>query len=216
MLELALVYAANVTNERQPQAHCIATARSQMNNKQPRCKQSMHAPSRRPTKAIIATLIFGVLIAPACAGTYDNAMGNTKYIVMSGDINADGQNDVLFKALPKLILIPLDDDLMIPINIAPPSPTFALISTSYGKYTLVVKPDAQTEARVEWRPATQQITYYGAEGAFASSVAIKATASDQASFVVSMSATGQLQISSITAPAVNSTPPPTTTLPSCD
>ncbi|MEJ7804944.1 MAG: hypothetical protein WKG03_03360 [Telluria sp.] len=164
----------------------------------------------------ITTAMFGALCLPAHAGTFDGAMGRTAYVVMSGDINGDGQNDVLFKAMPKFVLIPLDDDLSIPIRIAPPSPTFALISTAYGQYTLVVSPDAQTIARTEWKPATQQITYYGAEGAFAASVSIKATSNDQASFVVSMTSTGQLQISSVTAPVTNNTPPPGTTLPSCD
>ncbi|MEJ7804687.1 MAG: hypothetical protein WKG03_02035 [Telluria sp.] len=180
-----------------------------------RVSHAKETTSRKGTFAIAAVALLAVGLT-AHAGTYDGAMGRTAYVVMSGDINGDGQNDVLFKAMPKFVLIPLDDDLSIPIRIAPPSPTFALVSTGYGQYTLVTNPDAQTIGRAEWKPATQQITYYGAEGAFAASVAIRPTSNDQAGFVVSMTSTGQLQISSVTAPVTNNAPPPTTTLPSCD
>jgi hypothetical protein len=181
------------------------------------CRQSMIGRVMHlPLRCGVAALVLAATAVPASAGTYDGAMGRTNYVVMSADINGDGQNDVLFKALPKFILIPFDDDLVIPIRIAPPSPSFALISTAYGQYTLVANPDAQTLARTEWKPATQQVTYYGAAATFAASVAIRATSNDQASFVISMTMAGQLQISSITAPVTNNSAPPVVTLPSCD
>lgn len=164
----------------------------------------------------------GLMIALACAstpalgGTYDGNLGRTRYVLLTGDINNDGQNDVLMKAMPSVVFIPLDDELSVPITTAPASPSFALVSTAYGAYTLVTNPDAATMARVEWKAGTQQVTFYGAEGEFAGSVAIKAVSGEQASFVVSMAAaSGQLQISSITPPAINNAPPGQT-LPACD
>jgi hypothetical protein len=58
-------------------------------------------------------------------------MGNTKYVVMTGDVNNDGQNDVLMKAVPTIVMIPIDDDLNVPIPLPLLSPTFVLLSTGY-------------------------------------------------------------------------------------
>ncbi len=149
-------------------------------------------------------LLLNVLAAPAIAGTYDGAMGRTKYVAMTGDVNGDGHNDVLMKAVPKVILIPLDDDLSVPVPIPVPSPTFALISTGYGTYALTVNPSAVILASTAWTAATQQVTFAGASGTVAASVTITAASTSQASFVVAMAAdTGALQLTSTTAPAVD-------------
>lgn len=143
----------------------------------------------------------------AVAGPFDSALGDTKYVTMTGDVNGDGQNDVLMKAVPKFVAIPIDDDLDVPIPIPPRSATFLLLSTGYGTYTLVTNPDTQTIGWPGWTMATQQLAYAGPNGAFAGSVTITAAAPDQASFVVSMAAdTGLLQITSVTPPAWNSAP----------
>ncbi|MEJ7804926.1 MAG: RHS repeat domain-containing protein [Telluria sp.] len=140
----------------------------------------------------------------AFAGSYDGALGRTKYVTMTGDVNNDGQNDVLMKAVPTLILIPLDDDLNVPIQIPAPGPSFVLLSTGYGTYTLLTNPDAAMMNRAEWTAAKQAITYAGPHGEFAASVTITAASPEQASFVVSMAAdTGLLRITSVTAPAIN-------------
>lgn len=153
---------------------------------------------------IVALML--MISGPASAGTYDGAMGRTNYVVMTGDVNGDGQNDVLMKAVPKLVMIPIDDDLNVPVPIPVPSPTFALISSSYGVYTLLTNPGTDVLANSAWKTATQQLSYAGAAGAFASSVTITATTGEQASFVVSMAAdSGVLQITSTTAPAVDTT-----------
>ncbi len=145
----------------------------------------------------------------------DGSLGQTKYVVFTGDINADGQNDVLMKAMPSLLMVPFDD-IDIPLAISPRTPTFALVSTSYGNYTLVVNPDAATVGRAPWVPGSQVISYFGAEGDMSGSMSIRAATGEQASFVVSMlAAGGTLRLSSVVAPAINN-PPPGGTLPACD
>lgn len=155
----------------------------------------------------IAAALAAFSAGGAMAASYDGAMGRTSYVAMTGDYNGDGQNDVLMKAVPKVVMIPLDDDLVVPISIAPPSPTFALISTAYGNYTLVVSPAADLIGSPSWKPATQQLVYAGANGAIAGAVTITASNGEQASFTVSMAANGQLQLTSTTPPLVDTTKP---------
>ncbi|MES2318074.1 MAG: hypothetical protein V4631_11335 [Pseudomonadota bacterium] len=177
---------------------------------------------RRAGSACLAAMLCSIIATPAKAGTYDGAMGRSKYVVVTGDVNGDGQNDILFKAAAaKLVMIPLDDDLMVPILIASPSPSFALISTSYGVYSLVLNPGAEIISAAAWQPATQQITYSGVTGSYADSATITAVSNEQASFLVAMMLDGRIQIISTTAPAVNTgaqpappTSPPTTPPPS--
>lgn len=172
------------------------------------CSAVKLAGLRAPAAFIGAlALLLNLVTGDAIAGTFDNALGRTAYVAMTGDVNGDGQNDVLLKASAKMVMIPLDDDLTIPIRIPAPSPTFALISTGFGGYALVENPNAEILASTAWKPATQQITFAGPAGAFSASVTITAASSEQASFVVSTEAdTGQLQLTSTTPAAANSQP----------
>lgn len=148
------------------------------------------------------------LAAPASiavAGTNDGALGRTRYVQSAGDINGDGLSDVLMKAMPSVLMLPLEDDLNVPVSIAPPSPTFALLSNPYGQYSLVTDPDAGVIANGAWKAGTQTITFSGASGDLAGSVSISAVAANQTSFVVSMASSGKLQIANVSLP-----------LPTCD
>lgn len=174
--------------------------------------------------AIVKTASLALLAClanPANAGTYDGAMGSTSYAVWTGDINGDGQNDVMLIAAKRFTFIPVDDDLIIPILTASRSPTFVLMSNSYGNYTLIANPDDALLHDGAWLRGAQTLTFSGASGSFADSVTIQAANNYQASFVVAMSATsGQLQLTSTTAPVTNPanpTPvtPPSSPLPVC-
>lgn len=136
----------------------------------------------------------------ANAATYDGAMVRTKYVLWTGDVNLDGMNDVLMKAVPGLVTVPLDDDLIIPISIAPPSPTFALISNQYGNYSLVTAPDFATVSSTAWKEGTQRVAFYGASSSQSGSVSIIGSSPDQASFVIAMSASGKLYVADVILP----------------
>jgi hypothetical protein len=151
-------------------------------------------------------LLAAVAVAaiPAAAGTYDGALSRTRYVQLTGDVNGDGLNDVLMKAVPTNFMIPLDD-LSVPISIAPASPSFVLLSSPYGQYSLVTSPDGTMVANGAWRPGNQPVSFSGPSGDLAGSVTIGAASADQTSFVVSMGSTGQLQIATLSLP-----------LPQCD
>jgi hypothetical protein len=183
----------------------IALSGKRMNREPNNSRVDKFAKARRWARGFgSAVVLLHAVAGSAIAGPFDGAMGNTNYVVMTGDVNNDGQNDVLMKAIPRLVMIPIDDDLNVPIPLPVLSPTFVLLSTGYGTYTLLTNPDAAMIGSAAWAPASQGVAYAGPNGQFAASVTITAETVEQASFVVSMAAdTGLLQITSITAPYVN-------------
>jgi YD repeat-containing protein len=172
-------------------------------NRKPNTRRVQQLTSRLQRASVTgaAAVVFLANPGSAVAGPFDAAMGKTRYVAKSGDVNNDGQNDVLMLAVPQTVMIPVDDDLSVPISLPVPSPTFALVSTGFGTYTLVTNPDAEMMGSSAWGAANQSIVYAGPNGPYAASVTITAATAQQASFVISMAAdTGLLQITSTTAP----------------
>lgn len=135
-----------------------------------------------------------MLALPAQAGAYDEALAKTKYDVLAGDVNGDGKPDLLVKAAPRIVLINLDDDLMVPIPLPPASPSFVLLSNPSGNFYLA-SPDAQMLAFAGWTPANYALSFTGAEGGLAGSMTLTAAVAGQPIFTVAMAAdSGQLQL----------------------
>lgn len=145
-----------------------------------------------------------LVVTQAHASSFDGAMGKTDYKVFVGDVNGDGRQDILVKAVPKIVMIPIDDDFNVPIPISGPSPSFVLLSGAAGTYTLSSNPNAQTLA-FAWVQSSYQLTFGGPSGAAADSVQLTSPTLDLPSFVVTMAGdTGQLQLSSYTGSPVSS------------
>ncbi|WP_323141128.1 RHS repeat domain-containing protein [Massilia phyllosphaerae] len=58
-----------------------------------------------------------------------SAQVSESYTAYTADVNGDGVPDFFVKAVPKIIMIPLDDDLDIPIPITPSNSSFILLSS---------------------------------------------------------------------------------------
>ncbi len=134
------------------------------------------------------------LAMPAHAASYVGALGKARYSVLSGDVNGDGKPDLLVKAQPTALMIPLDDDLLIPIMVAPTSPTYVLLSSVSGNYTLAA-PSTPMLAYGGWTPANYAVSFSGVAGAYAGSMTLTSALVAQPNFVVSMTAdSGQLHL----------------------
>ena len=166
---------------------------------------------------VVLLVLLGQMIpGMAQAGTYDGAMRSTDYRVFSGDVNGDGREDILVKAHSRLVMLPFDDDLIIPLNIKPRSPSFMLLSSANGSYELVADPDTAQLAFAGWTAANYSLVFGDAQGADAGSVSIKGSAIGQGDFVVAMSAaSGQLTLvgAPVIAPGTPSTDPAAETPP---
>lgn len=130
----------------------------------------------------------------AQAGQFDNAVGKTTYTPFCGDMNGDGQLDVLLKAAPKVLVVTLDDDFIVPLSLPPNSPSFTLVSNG-GGYSLQANPDSATANSSAWRTGCHQLVVGDVLGTGAGSILIKANSPDLPSFVVAMDAsTGTLRL----------------------
>ena len=144
-------------------------------------------------------IVLNLVASPAKAGKFDGAMERTKYVVMTGDYNKDGKNDVLMKASSRS---PNDHQSSVPTLPPVASPTFALLSTSTKAYTLVSSPKAALLQSPVWKVGAHRLVFTAATGSNAGSVRIIASKPNETSFVVAMDrATGALKLSSTLAPA---------------
>jgi RHS repeat-associated protein len=139
------------------------------------------------------TLLLLSLFSNAQAGLNESALVQTSYEIYTGDVNNDGQLDILLKGVPKLITIPLDDDLQIPLSIPPKAPTFALLSGAGGQFELVTTPSSLF-SNLGWkRDLSYQVS--GDTEIGNNAIAISSSMPGQSSFVVAMSIqNGQLGV----------------------
>ncbi|MBD8658426.1 hypothetical protein IFT68_22685 [Oxalobacteraceae sp. CFBP 13730] len=125
------------------------------------------------------------LLSNAQAAVNEGPLAQTSYEIYTGDVNNDGQLDILLKAMPKLITIPLDDDLNIPLSIPPKAPNFALLSGSGGQFELVTAPNPMLSSTAWMRDPNYQVSRDSEMGSNA--IAISSSMPGQSSFVVAMS-----------------------------
>ena len=146
-----------------------------------------------------------LLLSTAAAGAHaqngNDMLKNTSYKVSVGDVNGDGREDILMKAVPRMLMIPLEDDLTIPIAIPAKTPSFALMSDAYWGYVLVPNPDAQL-LQSNWSAANSGTLQFGVNGQHADTVRIQSASGE---FIVAFSDVSQ-QLSLVQQPGVIKVP----------
>lgn len=149
---------------------------------------------RARTVAFLALILPAVLSTdPAHAGAFDGALLRTSYQAFSADMNGDGLPDVLLKAMPGIVTVPLDAEVNAAISVAPASPSFILFSNPGSGYTLAVNPDPALRNHSAWAASTHELLYGDVLGNRAGTLLIKAKQPHLPSAVVAMSASnGQL------------------------
>jgi len=145
----------------------------------------------------LAVLLSMSFAARTCSAAAKDGLVKTSYSIVSGDVNGDGKPDFLIKApAPKLIMLPIDDDLDVPIVIPPPAPTFVLLSTPSGSYSLVSNPDANTTGFSGWSTSNYQAVAGDGANAATLSLVLGLAEGSGPTFVVALTDTGDLQIAS--------------------
>ena len=135
-------------------------------------------------------LLFGT--SAAQASTYNRALSNSSYKSFAGDVNGDGRPDVLLRAEARIIIIPFDDDLSIPIRVAPKSPTFVLMSNAEGAYSLTVNPGDSIVNNSAWQINSHDLIFGDVLGTGIGSMLIRGRTQGMPSFVVATSAANGL------------------------
>ncbi len=144
--------------------------------------------------AVAIIFLFGSLFeSDALAATdYSNALRKSSYRVFSGDINGDSQDDLLLRA--NTVIVPVDLDDMSLIVVPSPSPTFVLLSSADGTYSLRANPAAATLSSAVWKNSPSSLVFGKVQGNGRESMLIKGTSAGAPSFVIAISATGVPQI----------------------
>lgn len=117
---------------------------------------------------------------------YFDWIRKANYKMFVGDVNSDTYPDILARATPKIVPIPLDD-LTIPI-VLPGSPTFVLLSSSGGPYTLTVNPSASIRNNPAWQTAAYSLFFGDILGDGRGGMLIRSNNAGVASFTIATSA----------------------------
>jgi RHS repeat-associated protein len=163
--------------------------------------QQLHQKLARCIQFSVCSLLLSTFATGALAQGSTGTLKNTSYNMSVGDVNGDGREDILMKAVPRIVPIPLDDDLTIPLAIPPKVPSFALMSDAYWGYVLVPNPDAQL-LQSNWSAANSSALQFGASGQHADTVRITGALGE---FVVALSDVSN-QLSLVQLPGVSKAP----------
>lgn len=135
--------------------------------------------------SIALLLIFGASVVQA--SPYNRALQSGFYKSFAADINDDGAPDALLKSNVRMVTIPIDDDLLIPLRLSPKSPTFVLLSNTDGTYSLITNPGDSIVNSEAWNVNSHDLVYGDVLGSGIGSMLIRGRTQGMPSFVVATS-----------------------------
>jgi RHS repeat-associated protein len=97
-----------------------------------------------------------------------SSLRETSFQVKLFDVNGDGIDDIWLKPVPRVVILPFDDDFILPVPIPPVADGFVLRSSPSGEYE-VIPEDGMNHA---WRDSTLKVTYGDAGSVFANDIYI--------------------------------------------
>ncbi|MFC4312635.1 hypothetical protein ACFPN2_26360 [Steroidobacter flavus] len=127
------------------------------------------------------------------------ALRSAGYTTYIGDIDHDGDIDVLVKAKTRFVMIDLE--MAVPIVVKPSSPTFLLRAAS-GGYSIEVDPPRSITNDAAWTPGNFDLTFGDVTGTGAQTLLLRGRTAGATSFLITPSlSTGQPQLLQTLTPA---------------
>lgn len=125
-----------------------------------------------------------ILSCPAVAQDF----ADSGFIVLVGDANGDGRDDLLLLAEEKFTIIGYD--VPFPVPVPSPVATFAILSTSNGGYYIEDQPSGTLTASSAWQPGNHEFVYGDVLANGVDEILIRALAADSVSFLIAIDALG--------------------------
>lgn len=166
----------------------------------------IHQAERRKGHLVLCIVALGLQL-PFVTNVFAQANGDPRvalqqagYTAYSGDLEHDGDIDVLVKAKSRIALI--DFDPIIPVVLKPSSPTF-LLRASGSVYSLEINPPTNIVRDSLWAAGAFDLMFGDVTGTGARTLLLRSRAADATSFLITPSlSTGQPQLLQTLTPAV--------------
>jgi RHS repeat-associated protein len=128
----------------------------------------------------------GIMTVMPASAAPNGALGRTHYTAMSGDINGDGQEDILLVASPTNIMLNLDDDFQFPLSVPAQAPSFVILSGANGTHSIQASPDTSV-FEYSWQAGNYKVDVVNSQNGTSNTISVTGITAGKESFTVVMS-----------------------------